>query len=73
LIFLIQWVKIFSLGCEFLGAKKVEVPRANIKLSPLTLPLSPQTGERAGVRGKNKKGNSYAIKLTYHKVLVKVN
>jgi len=65
LIFLIQWVKIFSLGCEFLGAKKVEVPRANIKLSPLTLPLSPQTGERAGVRGKNKKGNSYAMNIAH--------
>lgn len=42
MIFLIQWVKIFSIGCEFLGAKNVEVPMANIK-------------------------------LTYHKVLVKVN
>ena len=37
--------------------------KAGIKLSPLTLPLSPAKGERAGVRGKNKKGNSYTIQL----------
>ena len=37
--------------------------KAGIKLSPLTLPLSPAKGERAGVRGKDKKGNSYTIKL----------
>ena len=34
-----------------------------IKLSPLTLPLSPANGGEGGGEGKNKKGNSYTIKL----------
>jgi hypothetical protein len=32
-------------------------------LEPFRIPSPPQTGERAGVRGKDKKGNSYTIKL----------
>jgi hypothetical protein len=30
---------------------------------PSPFPSPPQTGERAGVRGKNRKGNSYIIKI----------
>jgi len=33
------------------------------KLSPLILPLSPANGGEGGVRGKDKKANSYTIKL----------
>jgi hypothetical protein len=29
------------------------------------MPSPPQTGERAGVRGEDKKGNSYTIKLAW--------
>jgi hypothetical protein len=32
-----------------------------IKLSPLTLPLSPANGGEGGVRGKDKKGNSFTV------------
>ena len=32
-------------------------------LIPICLPSPPQTGERAGVRGKDKKANSYTIQL----------
>jgi glycolate oxidase iron-sulfur subunit len=35
-----------------------------IKLSPLTLPLSPANGGEGGGEGEGKKGNSYTIKLT---------
>jgi len=34
------------------------------KLSPLTLPLSSANGGEGGVRGKDKKANSYTIKVT---------
>ena len=47
----------------FLWTHWSELGIPNYKLSPLTLPLSPAKGERAGVRGKDKKGNSYTIKL----------
>jgi hypothetical protein len=37
------------------------MPTIQFKLAPLTLPLSPGNGGEGGVRGKNKKGNSYTI------------
>jgi len=35
-----------------------------IKLNPLTLPLYPANGGEGGVRGKDKKANSYTIQLS---------
>jgi hypothetical protein len=36
---------------------------ASFRLSPLTLPLSPENRKGSGVRGKDKKANSYTIKI----------
>ena len=59
----LMYVPYFQTTYKFMGTPLSSIKTPDQVKPPHPSPLPPQTGERAGVKGKNKKGNSYTIKF----------